>query len=254
MIKIAMGTLIEEQKISNHTGEQALQLSASLPLKFKDLLQKTIMAASALNRELTLRGNIREIRLVNTILSSICSLWSEVSSIINIATLETEGLLLQPQPMDINTAIYDVVDEILPKLHRNQQRLTLRLTPKACKVIADPLRLKQVLLTIFSIVSKITPQGNNLYASSEEQGDSIVIRIWGDSPVTDANSTDIRPHSRCSLESNEDKTTSSSEPAVGLALCKYLIKLHNGKMWLPGEMADKNTFVIILPSINDRLS
>jgi len=249
-----MDLLIEEQRNSNHTGEQALQLSASLPLKFKDLLQKTILAASALNRELALRGNIREIRLVNTILTSTCSLWSEVSSIINIATLETEGLYLQPQPMDINTAIYNSINQILPKLHRNQQQLTLRLAPKACKVMADPLRLEQVLLTIFSSVSENTPQGNNIYASSAEQGDSVVIKIWGDPPATDASLADTRPHPRHSLESNEDKTTPGSELAIGLALCKYLIKLHNGKMWLPDEIADKNTFVIVLPPINDRLS
>ncbi len=249
-----MGALIKEQRNSSHVGEQALQLSASLPLKFKDLLQKTILAASALNREIALRGNIREIRLVNTILTSTYSLWSEVSSIINIATLETEGFYLQSQPVDINTAIYNVIDQILPKLHRNQQQLTLRLAPKACKVMADPLRLEQVLLTILSNVSENTPQGNNIYTSSEEQSDTVVIKIWGDPPATDTNSANMRPQPRYSLESNEDKTISSSEPAIGLALCKYLIKLHNGKMWLPSEMADKNTFVIVLPSVNVRPS
>lgn len=239
--------LVEGQPwLGDRKREQALQITASLPLKSKNLLEKIILTSSLLNRELMLRGNNREVRLVNTILTSAWNLWTEMSTIIDIATLETEGLHLHFQLVAANSVIHNVLEQLLPKLQARQQVLTLKLSPKSPRVRADQLRLEQVLLAIVSNVSQRTATRGSIYISTTEQSKTATIKMWGE-PVAADSSTPDTPYDR--TEYNRDRLASSL--TTELALCKYLTKLHKGKLWLPGELTAGNAFVIVLPSIID---
>lgn len=229
----------------SYKGEQALQVAASIPLKFKNLLEKIILTSNILNRELVLRGNNREITLVKTIFNSAWELWTEMSAIIDIATLETEGLCLNFQPVAVNTTICKVLDQILPRLRNRQQLLNLKLAPKSPKVMADQLRLEQVLLTLLSNASEIAAEKSSIYASSAEQGKEVTIKIWSYHHALSGSSLNASPP----LTHDEQELT--SELATELALCKYLIKLHKGKLWLPNEITSGNAFVLVLPSISN---
>ncbi len=233
-----------QSQYNNKNGEQALQIAASLPLKSKNLLEKIILTSSLLNKELMLRGNGREIRLVNTILTSAWSLWNEMSTIIDIATLETEGLHLYFRPVAINGAIHCILDRVLPKLQNRQQVLTLKLTPKSPRVMADQLRLEQILLTILSQVSLNTAAHGSIFITTAEQSEIVTIKVWGE-PVAAASSTTDTPYNQAGY--NREKLTSGI--TTELALCKYLVKLHKGKLCLPDETTAGNTFVVVLPSI-----
>ncbi len=235
-----------QAQLSNRKREQALQITASLPLKSKNLLEKIIITSSLLSRELILRGNNREVRLVNTILTSAWNLWNEMSTIIDTATLETEGLHLHFQPVAVNTIVHNILDQILPKLQSRQQVLTLKLSPKSCRVRADQLRLEQILLAILSNVSQNTAPRGSIYISTTEQNKTTTIKIWGE-PLAADSSTPDTPYDR--TEYNRDRSASS--PTTELALCKYLTKLHKGKLWLPGETTPGNAFVVVLPSIGN---
>lgn len=238
---------VERQTLySDSKGEQALQITASLPLKSKNLLEKIILTSSLLNRELILRGNNREMRLVNTILTSAWTLWNEMSTIIDIATLETEGLHLCFQPVAVNAAIHSILDRILPRLQSRQQILTLKLTPKSPRVMADQLRLEQILLTILSNVSQNTTAHGSIFTSTAERNKIITIKFWGDPSAAVSGITDTP---RDQTEHDEDKLASGL--TTELALCKYLIKLHKGRLWLPGETTAGNAFVLVMPSINN---
>lgn len=235
-----------QPRSDDRKGEQALQITASLPLKSKNLLEKIILTSSLLNRELTLRGNNREARLASTILASAWNLWNEMSTIIDIATLETEGLHLHFQPLAVNSVIRSVLEQILPKLQSRQQVLTSKLSPKSPKIKADQLRLEQVLLAILSNVSQNTAPRGSVCISTTERSNTTTIKIWGE-PVAAETSTPDTLYGR--TEYNVDRFASSL--TTELALCKYLIKLHDGRLWLPGETSPGNAFVVALPSISN---
>lgn len=240
-------TSVQEQpRLSDRKREQALQISASIPLKSKSLLEKIILTSSLLNRELMLRGNNREVRLANTILTSAWNLWNEMSNIIDIATFETEGLNLHFQPVAVNSVIHDVLEQILPKLQSYQQILTLKLSPKSPEVMADKLRLEQILLAILSNVSQNTGKHGSIHISTTEQKKTAAIRIWGE-PAVAGSVTGDTPCGQ--TEHNGDSLASGL--TIELALCKYLTKAHKGKLWLPGEITAGNAFVIALPSIDN---
>lgn len=248
MTKFGTEVFKSELKQSTFPGEQALQITASVPLKFKTLLQKIIVSASTLSKELALRGNSRENRLVNTILTSAWSLWAEVSSLIDIATLETEGLYLDLQQTAINTKIYEALERIISTLYHRQQTLTLRLAQKSPIVMADPLRLEQVLLTILATISENVPAGSEIYLLSAEKDNAVIIKIWGDIPIPIGET--VKNPSHLCYPSKHDIAKTTFNQSIELALCKYLVKLHKGKMLLPGEAINNNAFTIILPSIN----
>ncbi len=239
--------LTKGQNLCSHLREtQALQVAASLPLKSKSLLEKIILTSSLLNKELRPRGNNREVRLVNTILASAWNLWNEMSAIIDIATLQTEGLHLCLQPVVVNTAIHNVLGQIVPTLHSRQQVLTLKLTPESPMIMADPLRLEQVLLTLLSHVSQSTAEHGSVFTSTAKQGKLVTITIWGDPSAVVENTTDI-PHD----QAEHKGCRSASDLAIELALSKYLIKLHKGKLWLPSETSHGVAFILALPSADN---
>lgn len=231
---------------SDNKEAQALQITSSLPIKSKNLLQKIILTSSLLNRKLVLRGNNRETKLVNTILTSAWDLWNEMSTIIDIATLQVEGLHLYFQPLHVNSVIRGILDQILPRLQSRQQVLTLKLAPESPSVMADQLRLEQVLLTILSNVSQNTTIQGTIFMSTGERNEIVTIKVWG-GPSSGLNGTASAPHN----QTKQDGGKLTSGLSTELALCKYFIKLHKGNLWLPGETSAKGAFVLALPSIHD---
>ena len=156
-----------------------------------------------------------------------------------------EGFYLELEQTDIDAIAYKVADQILPIVHNRGQSLTLNLAPHLPEITADALRIEQILLHLLSNATKFTPDRGSIFLSASRNGSFIVIEVGysGSGIPPEEQQIVFQPRYQFKGENEKD----SPGVGLGLALCKHLVELHGGTMWLKSEQGKGNTFAFTLP-------
>jgi two-component system NtrC family sensor kinase len=231
-------------------AKQILELISFLTHELKSPLTSIITSASLLAEELALPQDDAKTKLISNILASAHNLEARASELLNLARLEAEGFHLELELTDINTIVYKVVDQLLPIVRSRDQSLTLNLTPRIPKISVDALRVEQILLNLLSNATKFTPKGGSISISTDKQNGLMVIEIQDSGPSIQPEEQHkvFQPFYR--LKSNNKEHIPGA--GLGLALCKHLVELHGGKIWVESEQGKGNTFVFTLPLGNNQ--
>ena len=235
-------------QIETNGAKQTLELIAFLTYEFKTQLTSITNSASLLREELPLLHNEPRTKLIGNILTSSNYLDARASEILDLVKLHVEGFHLELEKTGIDTIIYRVVDRVLPSARSQKQSLNVYLASNPPKIIADPLRIEQVLHNLLSNASKFTPAGGTVFVSADKQAGYIVIKIQDGGPcISKEEQRELfQPYYR--LKDNTDSQITRT--GLGLALCKHLIELHGGRIWLESKENKGNTFAFTLPLNN----
>ncbi len=168
-----------------------------------------------------------------------------LNDILNLAKFEAGQIRLESVPINLRTLLEEVVGMVLPQAQL--KRLQLRsevLTNQPLVVLADPLRLRQVLLNLLGNAIKFTEQGavvarvrllnacdSHLHLRFEVQDTGIGIppekRFAIFEPFRQADSSTTRRYGGTGL---------------GLAICKKIIDLYGGTIDVESEVGQGSTF------------
>jgi signal transduction histidine kinase len=156
-----------------------------------------------------------------------------------------EGFHLALGPTDIDGIAHKVADQILPIVHSRDQSLTLNVTPHLPEISADSLRIEQILLHLLSNAVKFTPDGGSISLSASSNGNFIVIEIRDSGPsiLSEEQHQVFQPCYRLKDENEKD----APGLGLGLALCKHLVELHGGTMWVKSEQGEGKSIAFALP-------
>lgn len=226
-------------------AKQTLELISFLTHELKSPLTSIITSAGLLAEELALSPDDPKTKLISNILASAYNLEARASELLDLAKLEAEGFRLELEPTEINAILYDVVDQLSPIVRSRGQSLTLNLPPRLPNIIADSLRIEQVLINLLSNAAKFTPQGGSISVSADEQNGYIVIEVQDSGPSIPLEEQHkvFQPYYRLKGANKEH----IPGVGLGLALCKHLVELHGGRIWIESEQGKGNTFAFSLP-------
>jgi len=226
-------------------ARQTLELISFLTHELKSPLTSIITSAGLLAEELALSPDDPKTKLISNILASAYNLEARASELLDLAKLEAEGFHLELEPTEINAIVYDVVDQLSPIVSSRGQSLTLNLPPRLPNIIADSLRIEQVLVNLLSNAAKFTPQGGSISVSADEQNGYIVIEVQDSGPSIPLEEQHkvFQPYYRLKTANREH----IPGVGLGLALCKHLVELHGGRIWIESEQGKGNTFAFSLP-------
>lgn len=239
---------IQREQLAN-SAKQTLELIAFLAYEFKSQLTSINTSVSLLAEKLATSHNDFETKLIGNILASHHYLETRTSELLALIKLQVDGFQLELELTDIDAIIHKVIDQLSPIISNREQSLTLNLTPNTKKVIADALRIEQVLHNLLSNAIKSTPTGGNILVSTDKQDGYMVIKIQDSSPYIPRIEQRELFQPYCRLIG--DKDTQISGTGFGLALCKHLVELHGGRIWLENEENKGNTFTFTLPLNNN---
>ena len=149
------------------------------------------------------------------------------------------------QPVELCQLVSTVKMESNSLLRRKQQSLVLMLPDAPLWVRADSERLKQVLRNILDNAAKFSPPDSEIRLRVMNLDHSAQIEV-GDSAepiIVDDQEHLFTPYYRGKLAQQRQL------PGLGLGLfiCKQLIELQNGKIWLANGKQKGNVFCISLP-------
>lgn len=242
-----MENVINPQKEQSPArAKQTLELISFLTHELKSPLTSIITSAGLLAEELALSPNDPKTKLISNILTSAHNLEARASELLNLAKLEAEGFQLALEPTDISTIVYNVVEQVSLLIRSRDQSLTLNLASHLPKIVADSLRIEQILLNLLSNATKFTPQGGNISLTANRQNGYIVIEVHDSGPSIPLEEQDkvFQPYYRLRSANKEH----IAGVGLGLALCKHLVELHGGKIWVESEQGKGSTFAFTLPT------
>jgi len=214
--------------------------------------------------------NEKQQQYLDRILTSGRHLLSLINGILDLAKAEAGRLDLEPEPLNLPLAVQTAVNGIRPQTEPRGLDLHLDLEHCPASLMADPLRLRQILDCLLSNAAKFTPPGGRVTVTARQvQGPGVSVQ--GGDPVHELSIMNPEPDGdfvEIAVQDTGIGIKAEDLPrlfqpftqldaslarkhegaGLGLALAKKLVGLHGGTIQVssPGE-GHGSTFTLTLP-------
>jgi PAS domain S-box-containing protein len=177
------------------------------------------------------------------------SLLGLLNDILDISKAEAGKMTLDPQPFGLQQLMSDV--QVIVYAYIGTKPVELRLEPGAnlpARVVVDAMRLKQVLINLFSNAVKFTPQGQ--VTLSIDAVDQTATQVQLKFAVQD-NGIGIAPENQAKIftgftQAEASTTRRFGGTGLGLAISQRLIELMGGKLELQSAVGRGSRFYFTL--------
>lgn len=169
---------------------------------------------------------------------------NRIDELLDLARGEIGMLQLDPKEVDALQLLHEIADDMAVVVSDNGQSLVLALAPSLPLVWADEERLRQVVLNLLINASKFTPEGGKITLKAKEKDGALVVEVQdtGQGISEEEQQRLFQPYHR---QINDRERLSGL--GLGLALCKYLVELHGGKIWVASQVGKGSTFSFSVP-------
>jgi len=169
---------------------------------------------------------------------------NRIDELLDLARGEIGMLQLDPKEVDALQLLHEIADDMTVVVSDNGQSLVLALAPSLPLVWADEERLRQVILNLLINASKFTPEGGKITLKAKEKDGALVVEVQdtGRGISEEEQQRLFQPYHR---QINDRERLSGL--GLGLALCKYLVELHGGKIWVESQVGKGSTFGFSVP-------
>lgn len=173
-----------------------------------------------------------------------CALNDRIDELLDLARGEVGMLQLKLKPVDPLPLLQTIADEMASVASSRGQSLLLDLPPSLPLVRADEGRLRQVVLNLLSNACKFTPKGGKVILRARKEDVYLIVEVEDTGPgiAEEEQQHLFEPYHR--LDSNKERY---SGLGLGLALCKTLVELHGGQIWLKSQKGKGSTFSFSVP-------
>jgi PAS domain S-box-containing protein len=184
-------------------------------------------------------------KLVDNIFLSTNLLARRLEELLELGSYSRGNLKLQIKPVKLKQLIEAVIERYRMSLEQKKQSLSVILPEIEPVIDADTFRLEHVLVSLLTSTSKFSPVGDILELSLKPQDNGFVISIRGSR--MEISSEDqaklFMPYHRVEQDRQQF-------PGLGLelALTRFIIEAHGGKIWINSEPGSGNVFSFFIPS------
>lgn len=167
-----------------------------------------------------------------------------IDELLDLARVEIGMLEVNPKAVDANQLLPAIADDMKAMVTSNGQSLVVTIPPYLSPVWADEERLRQIVLNLLINASKFTPEEGTITLRAKEENSNLVVEVEDTGPgiPQEEQKQLFQPYHR-QIPDREHL----SGLGLGLALCKYLVELHGGKIWVQSEIGKGSTFGFSIP-------
>jgi len=227
-------------------GEQKTEFLHSVAHELKTPLTAIISSSELLRTELSSTTPSQRQKLIRNINRSAWLMDKRVTELLDLAKMQVGGLELKSESLEIGVIIEEVTSQLLPLFKNKEQSLKLEVPGSLSPVKGDREKLEQILLNLLSNANKFSLAGGNITLRAREVDDIIVVEVKDSAPaITEEEKEKLfDPYYR-----GDTKSRHTPGLGLGLAVCKKLVELHQGPIWVAPEPGG-NIFAFSLPTWN----
>jgi PAS domain S-box-containing protein len=165
-----------------------------------------------------------------------------INEVLDLSRIEAGHLEVKPVDVDLGNLLYECLNLTRPDADVRGIEFRNAILPGRVFVVADQIRLKQVLLNLLSNAVKYNrPAGTVSIDCTLEDGCWVICVADTGAGLTRAQQARLfTPFERLGTDQAEGT-------GVGLALCKHLMALMGGRIWVSSEAGEGCRFWISLP-------
>jgi PAS domain S-box-containing protein len=169
---------------------------------------------------------------------------SRIDELLDLAKGEIGMLQLKTEPLDALQLFREVVEYVSPVASSRGQYLITELPDSLPLVKADKVRLRQIVLNLLNNALNFTPEGGRISLRAGQKDASLVVEVEDNGPgiAEEEHQHLFEPYHRMEVAGER-----LSGLGLGLALCKTLVDLHGGRIWVKSRAGEGSTFSFSLP-------
>jgi signal transduction histidine kinase len=234
-------------RIKQVIEEKAIEIRAIALQRTSHEVRQPLSAILAITETL-LDGSIGEIssmqrEFVEDIDDCANHLMSLINDILDYAKAEAGMIKLVPEMVALPELIDQCITIVEPKAGEKDVAVTAQVEPNVGEVVADPLRLKQILLNLLTNAVKFNEQGGFVKMHVRGERDDVVISVRdtgrGIEPKQVENLFD--PYYQAAYGDQGIGT------GLGLSITKQLVELHGGSISVESVVGSGSVFNVRLP-------
>jgi PAS domain S-box-containing protein len=194
--------------------------------------------------------NDKQLEFVKHIFSSGHHLLQLINDILDLTKVEAGQMDLRVVRVNVADLLEHCLTMIREKAMKHRFVLQSRIDDEVVgvEILADEVKLKQVLVNLLTNATKFTPDGGTITLEARKNGNELLVSV-ADTGIG------IAPADRQRIfEAFEQVDSSYSRQqegtGLGLALTRRLLQLHGGRIWLESEGLDRGScFTFAIPFV-----
>jgi len=253
-----LGNMIEHKTAENnlktlYQREQELYKKLQLEMQFRaDLTRKLIhelktpltslVASSQLLYEETHEKKLE--RLAQHIWNGANNLNNRVDELHDVTRGEMGKLKLVLKKVDIINLVQSLIEETGALARQYGISIELEINKSLPEIEADPERIRQIVFNLINNACKYAREGKKITIKILKRSGAILIEV-----------KDYGPGIPASRQANlfepgyqiTDSGSTTGGLGIGLALCKMLVELHGGRIWVDSTVGKGSSFFFTMP-------
>lgn len=171
-----------------------------------------------------------------------------LDELLDVARIARGKLILKPEPIELASLVETAVDDVRPLLDRKGHCLKMTLPATSIRLLADPLRLSQVLSNLLTNAIKYTDMGGRIEISASVAGSILTLAV-SDTGVGIPR-TSLAEIFEMFAQVDAGNERAEGGLGIGLALVKGIVECHGGCVAAASDGPGRgSTFTVRLPVI-----
>ncbi|TAD74174.1 MAG: PAS domain S-box protein [Oscillatoriales cyanobacterium] len=229
--------------------ERASQLKSAFLANMSHELRTPLTAilgfSSLLKQQLYGPLNEKQAIYVEQIRKSGDHLLSLINDVLDLSKIEAGQIELTIEPIDVPTLCDSALALVSQQAADREIRISKRLPRRLSRLMADEVRVRQMLLNLLSNAIKFSHEGSEIGLEAIERGGYVHLSVWdrGIGIPPEAKDLLFRPFHQ--LDNSLSRRHQGT--GLGLALTRQLAELHGGTVDFESQLGQGSIFTIRLP-------
>jgi signal transduction histidine kinase len=186
-----------------------------------------------------------QLEIIQDVLDSASHLLNLINQILDISKIEAGMLELKPEIVNINELFDELYSQLEPLLLAKDLKLIKNMNQDISTIFVDKIRIKQVFINLLSNAIKFSKNSSKIEFTSNIIGNNIQFSIKDYGIGIKAENLDLVFEEFKQVD--ESHTRQYQGTGLGLSLCKKLIQLHGGNIWVESEFGEWSEFYFNIP-------
>lgn len=249
-LKNSTATIREKINGKDEVRKTKTEFLANMSHELRTPLNSIIGFAQMLQDQVIGDLNDQQLRYISYILNSGKHLEQMINNILDLAKIDAGRSELMLEEIPLIGIVNETIESV--KELSEQKKINIETNiQEDLKIVADKLKLKQIVFNLLSNAVKFTPSNGYVSLVGKRINDDILVS------VTDTGigirEDDIGRIFSLFEQGDSSLTKVHHGTGLGLALVKMLVEMHGGRVWAESELGKGSTFSFTLPFLKDKI-
>ena len=240
-----MHELEARQQEAERLNRLKSEFMASISHELRTPLHTIIGFAELLGEDHGSPLNEKQKRFLHHIQADSEHLLGLINDVLDLSRIEAGGLRLATQPLSLAPVIAEAVNAIRPYAAEKRVAVEVDGLVEGADVVADPLRVRQILYNLLSNGIKFTPEGGSVTVSAAAKGRFVQVTV-ADTGVGIPEEECLRIFDKF-YQTGYTAVGTRQGTGLGLTICKQLVEMQGGTIWAESEVGQGSRFHFTLP-------